>query len=93
MGTPPQTIACVGCGALVPDVDGPILRYLDAASPGCWAIFGEILADDYGAFGYPDGHRLAVDAYAAQDPGRATPQTSQSVTVRLIRLGRVLELP
>lgn len=58
-----MVIACIGCGALVPDSDGPTLRYPDAASPGCWAVFGEILAREYGEFGYPDVHHLTVDAY------------------------------
>jgi hypothetical protein len=84
-------ILCIGCGALVPDVEGPTFRYPDAASPGCWAIYGEILAKEYGAYGYPPVHRLTVDAYAVQHPGRPTPQTAQSVTLHLISLCLVLE--
>lgn len=84
-------IPCIGCGALVADVDGPTYRYPDAASPGCWAVYGEVLAREYGEFRYPSAHRLAVDAYAVQHPGRPTPQTVQSVTVHLISLCAVLE--
>jgi hypothetical protein len=91
MGTPDHAIACIGCGALVPDIEGPTFRYPDAASPGCWAIFGEILANEYGTFNYPDVQRLTIDAYAAQHPGRVTPQTRQSVTVHLMSLCCVLE--
>jgi hypothetical protein len=86
-----STVACIGCGARVPDIDGPTFRYPDSASPGCWAVFGEILAMEYGPFNYPDVHRLTVDTYAVQHSGRATPQTIQSVTVHLISLGSVLE--
>jgi hypothetical protein len=91
MGTPDHAIACIGCGALVPDIDGPTFRYPDAASPGCWAIFGETLANEYGIFNYPDVQRLTVDAYAAQHPGPATPQTRRSVTAHLMILRCVLE--
>lgn len=82
---------CIGCGALVPDMDGPTFPYPDAASPGCWAVFGEILAREYGEYRYPDCHRLTVDAYAVQHPGRPTPQTIQSVTVHLVSLCLVIE--
>ena len=37
-------------------------------------------------------HRLTVDAYAVQHPGRPSPQTVQSVAVHLISLHAVLEL-
>jgi hypothetical protein len=84
-------IPCIGCGALVPDVNGPTFRYRGAASPGCWAVYGEILARECGEFRDPAIHWLTVDTYAAQHPGTPTPQTIQSVTVHLISLGLVLE--
>jgi hypothetical protein len=46
---------------------------------------------EYGPLDYPDVHRLTVDTYAVQHPGRPTPQTIQSVTVHLISLSCVLE--
>jgi hypothetical protein len=33
MDEPMDLIPCIGCGALVPDIDGPNFRYPDAASP------------------------------------------------------------
>lgn len=84
-------IPCIGCGALVPDVEGPTFRYPDAASPGCWAIYGEVLAEAYEGPWTPAALHLVVDAYAVQHPGRPTPQTIQSVTVHLISLCCVLE--
>ena len=84
-------IACIGCGALVPDVDGPTFRYPGAASPGCWAAYGQVLDREYSEYQYPREHRLTVDAYAVQHPGIPTPQTIQSVTVHLISMCAVLE--
>ena len=82
---------CVGCGALVPEIEGPTHRYL-GASPGCWAVYGEVLEKEYGDYlRYAPVHRLTVDAYAAQHPGVPSPQSIQSVAVHLIRLHLVLE--
>ena len=82
-------IACPGCGALGPDVDGPTHRYI-GASPGCWALYGEVLARAYGDVRYASGQAV-VDAYAAQHPGTPSPQSIQSVAVHLIRLRLQLE--
>jgi hypothetical protein len=83
-------IACVGCGALVPDSSGATHRYI-GASPGCWAIYGEVLAREYSDFRYVAAHHLTVDAYAAQHPGTPSPQSIQSVAVHLISLSLQLE--
>lgn len=37
---------CFSCGGLYPNVDGPVHKYMDS-SPGCWAIYGEVLAKEY----------------------------------------------
>jgi len=84
-------VAYIGCGALVPDTDGPTHPYI-GVSAGCWAIFGEILAREYGEFHYPDVHRLTVDAYAAQHPGISSRQSIQSLAVHLIGLYLTLDL-
>lgn len=83
-------VTCPGCCALVPDIDGPAHRYIGAA-PGCWALYGEVLARDYGALGMPPEHRLVVDAYAAQHPGRESMQALRSVATHLVALHLVLE--
>jgi hypothetical protein len=80
----------MGCGALVLTSNGPTHRYL-GASPGCWALYGEILARDYGEFQYPPVHRLSVDAYCVQHPGVDSPQTRQSACVHLMSLCLVFE--
>ena len=83
-------VACVGCGAIVPDVDGPTHRYIGAL-PGCWAIFGEVLAREYTHARYGRAHRLTVDSYTAQHPGTPSPQSIQSVAVHLMSLHLVLD--
>ena len=84
-----KLIPCIGCGAQVPDIDGPNFRYPDAAIPGCWAVYAKIMAKEYGEFNHPPG--LTVDIYAVQHPGSPTPQTIQSVTVHLISLCCIIE--
>jgi hypothetical protein len=81
---------CPGCGALAPDIDGPAHRYI-GASPGCWAIFGEVLAREYGDYRYWPVHQLTVDAYAVQHPGEPSPRAIRSVGVHLIGLHLLLE--
>jgi hypothetical protein len=61
------------------------------SSPGCWAIYGEVLAREYSDSAYGRVHRLSVDAYAVQHPGRPSPQSIQSVAVHLIRLCLLLD--
>jgi len=87
----PEERPCAGCGALFPGTGGPTHRYL-GASPGCWAVYGEVLAREYGDYvRYAPVHRLTVDAYAAQHPGVPSPQSIRSVAVHLIRLHLQLE--
>jgi hypothetical protein len=86
-----QTIACPGCGALVPDIDGPVHKYVPSA-PGCWKTFGEVQADEAHRFRYPPAHRVVVDAYMAQHPGDGSDRRDrQSVFVHLVGLCAVLE--
>jgi len=80
-------VACVGCGGLVPDEDGPIHRYM-TASPGCWRIYTEL-----GAGGLPPRPwaGLTVDAYAVTHPGIPGPQSTPSVWIHLLTLCFILE--
>ena len=88
----PATTRCPQCLALVPDIDGPVHKYVPAA-PGCWQIFGELQADELQRFGYPPAHRLAVDAYMAQHPGDGRDRRDrQSVFAHLAGLYALLEL-
>ncbi len=83
-------VICIGCGAAVPAIDGPTHRYMES-SPGCWQLYGEVLAREYSDRTFWASHRLTVDTYAVQHPGRPSPQSIQSVAVHLISLLLVLE--
>lgn len=85
-----REIACYGCGALVPSVDGPLHRYIGAAA-GCWAAYGEVLARRYSGRGASDPDALLVNAYAVQHPGRPSAPAIQSVVAHLIGLYLTLE--
>lgn len=86
-----ELIKCYGCGAWVKDIKGVPHKYIGAAA-GCWEIYGEILAKEYGEYCYPDPtHRLTADTYAVQHPGQPSRQAIQSVNVHLVRLYLVLE--
>ncbi|MCB9854936.1 MAG: hypothetical protein H6818_04555 [Phycisphaerales bacterium] len=74
----------------MPATEGPTHPYI-GASPGCWRIYGDVLGREYGEYGYPECHRLTVDAYAVQHPGVASRRSIQSVGVHLISLYYVLE--
>ncbi|WP_298819519.1 DUF5946 family protein [uncultured Chloroflexus sp.] len=86
-----KLITCYGCGALVSDLPGEPHRYI-GASAGCWEIYGEILAKEYGSYDDLETvHRLTVDTYAVQHPGKPSRQSIQSVNTHLISLYLVLE--
>jgi hypothetical protein len=86
-----QVETCRGCGAVVPTIDLAGQRYIGASS-GCWAVYGKVLAREYGERRYPAIHRLTVDAYSVQHPGTPSRQSIQSVAGHLIGLFVVLEL-
>lgn len=82
--------ACVGCGAALPDVEGPVHPYLQS-SPACWAAYSEVLAREYADPGlFQSVHRLTVDTYAAQHPGQPSPQAIRSVALHLVGLCTVI---
>lgn len=81
---------CPGCAVVLPEYDGPTHPYI-GASPACWALYGELLAHEYAELGYPECHRLTVDAYAVQHPGERDRRTLQSVGAHLTGLYLVLE--
>ena len=61
------------------------------SSPGCWSVYGEVLACEYSDPAYFAVHRLTVDAYAVQHPGSTDRQSIQSVGLHLVRLCLFLE--
>lgn len=80
-----KTCTYFSCGGTFPDIDGPVHRYM-RSSPGCWAVYGEVLAREYSDQSYFAVHRLTVDAYSVQHSGSTDRQSIQSVAVHLIRL-------
>ncbi|MCA8962977.1 MAG: hypothetical protein KDC38_20785 [Planctomycetes bacterium] len=83
-------VPCYGCGAVLPASDGPTHRYI-GASPGCWALYGELLVRAHSEPRWPTEHRLIVDIYAAQHPGTESLQAIRSVAGHSIVLCLVLE--
>jgi hypothetical protein len=83
-------LSCVGCGALVPTSAGPTHPYI-GASPGCWALFGEVQAVAYADYRMAGVQRLTVDTYAVQHPGVPERRAIQSVAVHLMSLYLTLE--
>jgi hypothetical protein len=61
------------------------------SSPGCWEIYGEVLAREYSDRAYATVHRMTVDTYAVQHPGTPSEQSIYSVGIHLLRLFLVFE--
>ena len=61
------------------------------SSPGCWAVYGEVLAREYSDPAYAAVHRQTVDAFAVQHPGQPSKQSIRSVGMHLSRLCLILE--
>jgi hypothetical protein len=74
----------------VPDVVGPTHAYISAV-PGCWQLYGDVLATLYPDPRLVRTHTLAVDAYAVQHPHHDDRRNRQSVGVHLISLCALLE--
>ena len=81
---------CFSCGGIYPDIEGPTHRYMKS-TPGCWSVYGEVLAREYSDLGYWDVHRLTVDTYAVQHPGVTDRHSIPSVGLHLVRLCLLLE--
>jgi hypothetical protein len=86
----PKITSCVGCGSLLQERQGPTHRYMES-SPACWAVYGEVLAREYSTPDLMEIHRLTVDAYAVQHPGKESTPTVNSVAIHLMRLCLLLE--
>lgn len=80
---------CPGCGLERPPGSPSYDGYFNT-SPGCWSVFGEVLAAEF-----QDGvlfgrvHQLTVDAYAVQHAGG--PHPDKSVCTHLVGLHLVLK--
>jgi Family of unknown function (DUF5946) len=82
-----QIRACAGCGLeLYAEAGSPAPR--PHASPGCWALYGEVTATAMSDPTLADLHQLTVDTYAAQHPGTDVP----AITTVLALIGLYLAL-
>ncbi|KGE70833.1 DUF5946 family protein [Spirochaeta lutea] len=81
--TPTQT--CPFCGLQSDVIQGPTHRYL-VSTPGCWKVYGDVLAREYEDFRFFRLHDLTVDAYALQHPGEPSDQTIRSAVIHLTSL-------
>jgi hypothetical protein len=62
------------------------------SSPGCWKLFGDVIAADFSDPLRMASHQVVVDAYAAQHPGVGDdPRQVQSVGLHLMTLCLFLE--
>jgi hypothetical protein len=81
---------CPGCGLALPPDGGPTHAYV-GASAACWALYGR-LPTSFGITPVGDtAHRLALDTYAVQHPGRPEMRSVQSVAVHAMGLCVLLE--
>ena len=90
MTSPTDVSACPGCGLVLVVRAAPTHPYI-GASPACWALYGEVLAREYGDPNYSRLHQVTVDTYAVQHPGVPERRSIQSVAMHLITLCLVLE--
>jgi len=74
---------CPGCSARFPKAEGAENRY-GVASQECWAAFNQMLAHERNSWGYPDVHRLVVDAYGIQHPQNFELQKQLGIEQRFI---------
>jgi hypothetical protein len=61
------------------------------SAPGCFLLYSEVLAREYGDFRYAPAHQLTVDAYAVQHPGVPERRAARSVAIHLVGLCLTLE--
>ncbi len=91
-----KTVKCIGCGAIVFDMEGPGYPadhdYMPA-SPGCFKLYGDLLARVCAQRENYDQaiHNISVDTYAVSHPGKPERRAIQSVNVHLARLFLVLD--
>ena len=81
---------CPDCQGEFDYMDGPVHEYM-GGSAGCWHTYGNILKKEYSDPRFMAFHRLTVDAYAAQHPGKPGPRAAQSVEIHLMALYLLLE--
>jgi hypothetical protein len=82
--------SCPGCGLDLERIEGPSHPYI-GASASCWALYGEVLAREYGDPEWGRVHQMTVDTFAVQHPGNPERRSIRSVGLHLITLCLMLE--
>ncbi len=81
-----EYIQCFACGAKSLNIEGESHKYM-LSSPGCWAMYCEVLEKEYSDFRLARSHNYTVDAYACQHPGKKeVSQAYKSVGIHLCSL-------
>lgn len=82
-----ETERCPDCRVVLPKLPdtAPTHRYI-GASASCWAVFTALVNGGEPPMTPQPLNGLLVDAYAAQHPGRPSPQAIQSVIVHTLVL-------
>lgn len=75
----------------MPDVEEMRRHTYVGSAPGCWLLFSEVLAREYGDFRFTPAHQLTVDAYAVQHAGVPERRSAESVAIHLVGLCLSLE--
>ncbi len=76
---------CPGCKAsFTQEKELPLHKY-GVMAPECWAAFNTLLGYEADNFGYPEEHRLTVDAYGVQHPQNLELQKQLGIKERLIQ--------
>lgn len=82
---------CFGCGAPSLNLEGESHAYM-LSSPGCWAMFCEIMNREFSDLRYWKGHQFTVDAYAVQHVGlKKDKRAVSSVHIHLAALYGIFE--
>lgn len=72
-----EFVACFACGAKSLNLEGEYHKYM-LSSPGCWAMFCDIMAKEFSDEQYWKAHQFTVDAYALQHVGKKEEKSAQS---------------
>ena len=71
---------CPGCGLEMPLRENAVNGGYYNASPECWAVYTEVLANEYSnALIFGRAHQLTVDTYAVQHAGGTHPDKSMAI--------------
>jgi len=84
-------IECFACHVKSPDIEGKTHPYM-LSSPGCWAMYCEVLEREYSDVRHRKAHHYTVDACAARPIGsKDDKRAKNSVNLHLASLHAIFE--